>query len=105
MLLRSSLIITLFSMFILCTSARKDKRSTIKRGKTKIRIAINGFGRIGRNFSEQFYTDKEAQKKLDVVVINIGPADPNMIAHMFKYDTLFGTLKARCFLRRRRING
>lgn len=55
-----------------------------------MRIAINGFGRIGRNFLRTICADKDAQKKLEVVVINIGPADPHHVAHMFKYDTLLG---------------
>lgn len=56
-----------------------------------MRIAINGFGRIGRNFLRTICTAPEAQKVLEVVVINVGPAHPDMIAHMFKYDTLLGT--------------
>lgn len=55
-----------------------------------MRIAINGFGRIGRNFFRALCADPSAQKKLEVVVINIGPADPHAVAHMFQYDTLLG---------------
>lgn len=58
-----------------------------------MRIAINGFGRIGRNFLRTICADPQAQKKLEVVVINIGPADPHALAHMFKYDTLLGAFK------------
>lgn len=60
-----------------------------------MRIAINGFGRIGRNFLRTICADKEAQKKLAVVVINIGPADPHHVAHMFKYDTLLGAFSGK----------
>lgn len=56
-----------------------------------MRIAINGFGRIGRNFLRTIMSDKQAQQKLDVVLINVGPADVAKVAHMFKYDTLMGT--------------
>ncbi|MDP3889490.1 MAG: glyceraldehyde 3-phosphate dehydrogenase NAD-binding domain-containing protein [bacterium] len=56
-----------------------------------MKIAINGFGRIGRNFLRTILLNPEAAKKLDVVAINIGPADPGAVAHMFKYDTLMGT--------------
>ena len=55
-----------------------------------MKIAINGFGRIGRNFLRTIVQDAAAQKKLSVVVINIGPANPEFVAHMFKYDTLLG---------------
>lgn len=56
-----------------------------------MRIAINGFGRIGRNFLRTIFADPEAQKKLNVIAINIGPARLENVAHMFKYDTLMGT--------------
>jgi glyceraldehyde-3-phosphate dehydrogenase type I len=55
-----------------------------------VKIAINGFGRIGRNFLRTILQDTSAQKKLSVVVINIGPANTEFVAHMFKYDTLLG---------------
>lgn len=58
-----------------------------------LRIAINGFGRIGRNFLRTIMADEQAQKKLEVVAINIGPSDPKLLAHMFKHDTLLGTFK------------
>lgn len=56
-----------------------------------VTIAINGFGRIGRNFLRALLTQTAARKKIHVSVINIGSANPDMIAHMFKYDTLMGT--------------
>ena len=56
-----------------------------------MRIAINGFGRIGKNFLRTILQDPEAKKKLEVVAINLGPATPEMAAHLFKYDTLMGT--------------
>lgn len=56
-----------------------------------MKIAINGFGRIGRNFLRTVLKDMSTQKKLSIVVINIGPANPDFVAHMFKYDTLLGT--------------
>lgn len=54
-------------------------------------IAINGFGRIGRNFLRVLLHDKKAAEKLNVVAINLGPANPHFVAHSFKYDTLLGT--------------
>lgn len=56
-----------------------------------MRIAINGFGRIGRNFLRILLQDSHALKKIDIVAINIGPACIDSLAHMFKYDTLMGT--------------
>lgn len=56
-----------------------------------INVAINGFGRIGRNFLRALLSNNTASKKITVSVINIGPAKLDMIAHMFKYDTLLGT--------------
>ncbi|MFC1842825.1 type I glyceraldehyde-3-phosphate dehydrogenase [Candidatus Dependentiae bacterium] len=55
-----------------------------------INIAINGFGRIGRNFLRAVLQDKASHKKIRVVVINVGPAKLHSVAHMFKYDTLMG---------------
>jgi glyceraldehyde 3-phosphate dehydrogenase len=59
-----------------------------------MRIAINGFGRIGRNFLRTICADPHAKNRIAVVVINIGPADPHAVAHMFKYDTLLGAFPA-----------
>ncbi len=56
-----------------------------------MKIAINGFGRIGRNFLRSVLQDPEARKKIEVVAINLGPMAPKAAAHLFKYDTLLGT--------------
>lgn len=45
-------------------------------------IAINGFGRIGRNFLRS-----ALERNLNVVAIN-DLADPATLAHLFKYDTV-----------------
>jgi glyceraldehyde 3-phosphate dehydrogenase len=50
-----------------------------------IKIGINGFGRIGRNVFRAI--EKEAD--LEVVAIN-DLVDPKMIAHLLKYDSVFG---------------
>ena len=55
-----------------------------------MKIAINGLGRIGRSFLRAFMADVQAQKKIDIVAINIGPARRDFVAHMLKYDTLMG---------------
>lgn len=55
-----------------------------------MKIAINGFGRIGRNFLRAVLQDSEALKKLDIVALNIGPANPEFVAHSITYDTIMG---------------
>src|SRR6516225_10158605 len=56
------------------------------------RIAINGFGRIGKSFLRVIMADAAAQKELEVVAINIGPSKHlDLTGHLFQYDTLMGT--------------
>lgn len=53
-----------------------------------IRIAINGFGRIGRNVLRALY-ENDYRKQLQVVAINdLGAAETN--AHLLKYDSVHG---------------
>lgn len=56
-----------------------------------IRVAINGFGRIGRNFLRCWLTRENSQ--LDLVGVN-DTSDPKTNAHLLKYDSMLGTLKA-----------
>ncbi len=55
-----------------------------------IRVAINGFGRIGRNFMRCWLERENSQ--IDLVAIN-DTSDPKTNAHLLKYDTMLGTLK------------
>lgn len=57
-----------------------------------IKVAINGFGRIGRSFLRSYLIDKDARKKIQIVAINVGPSIIENVAHMFKYDSFMGTL-------------
>lgn len=50
---------------------------------TKIRIAINGFGRIGRMFLRVAY----AKENFEIVAIN-DVMEPFTMAHLFKYDSV-----------------
>ena len=50
------------------------------------RVAINGFGRIGRPFFRMTFADPE----IEVVGIN-DLMTPELIAHLLKYDSTFGT--------------
>ncbi|AZG68583.1 type I glyceraldehyde-3-phosphate dehydrogenase [Mycoplasma struthionis] len=55
----------------------------------KSKIAINGFGRIGRLVFRQIFDDPN----LDVVAIN-DLTDAATLAHLLKYDTAHGVMKA-----------
>jgi len=56
---------------------------------SKIRVAINGYGRIGRNILRSFYESAEYQEKIEIVAVNdLGDAKIN--AHLTKYDTVHG---------------
>jgi glyceraldehyde 3-phosphate dehydrogenase len=54
-------------------------------------IAINGFGRIGKNFLRALLQDAQAQSKIHVVAINLGPTSVEHVALLFKYDSVLGT--------------
>jgi len=55
-----------------------------------ISIALNGFGRIGRNFLRTLLVDPEAGKRLKLVALNIGPTNPADLVYGIKYDTIMG---------------
>lgn len=57
-----------------------------------VKIAINGFGRIGRVFLRATLENKEFQKNFEIVAIN-DLSDPKTLAHLLKYDSVFGVLK------------
>lgn len=54
-------------------------------------IAINGFGRIGRTFLRAVLDDAQAKEKLKISAINLGPAQPEGLDLLFKYDTTMGS--------------
>lgn len=56
-----------------------------------IRVAINGFGRIGRNFMRCWL--QRPNSGLQVVGIN-DTSDPRTNAHLLKYDSMLGVLNA-----------
>ena len=58
-----------------------------------IKIAINGFGRIGRNVLRCIFQDKEC-RDFEVSAIN-DLTDPKTLAHLFKYDSIQGLNNAR----------
>lgn len=56
---------------------------------TKIKVAINGFGRIGRNFFRQALESDN----IEIVAIN-DLTDVKTLAHLLKYDSTHGILAA-----------
>jgi glyceraldehyde-3-phosphate dehydrogenase (NAD(P)) len=56
-----------------------------------IKVAINGFGRIGRNFLRCWADRKDSQ--LEIVAIN-DTSDPATNAHLLRYDSMLGIFKA-----------
>jgi len=55
-----------------------------------VKIGINGFGRIGRNF---FRAAKQQGRDWDFVAVN-DITDPRTLAHLLKYDSVLGTFDA-----------
>ena len=56
-----------------------------------VKIGINGFGRIGRNL---FRAAKRRGAKFDFVAVN-DITDPKTLAHLLKYDSVFGRFDGR----------
>jgi glyceraldehyde 3-phosphate dehydrogenase len=55
-----------------------------------VRVGINGFGRIGRNF---FRAVRASGLDIEIVGVN-DLSDNKVLAHLLKYDTILGTLDA-----------
>src|SRR3989304_4965525 len=54
-----------------------------------VRVAINGFGRIGRNIL------RASLKDADIVIAAINDiTDPKTLAHLLKYDSILGIIDA-----------
>lgn len=71
----------------------KAGNSGAVRGETvaKMKVAINGFGRIGRNFMRSWHGNKRSS--LEVVAINDTTGVENA-AHLLKYDSILGRFDA-----------
>jgi glyceraldehyde 3-phosphate dehydrogenase len=54
-----------------------------------IKVGINGFGRIGRNFYRASYQDSD----IEIVAVN-DLADAKTLAHLLKYDSVLGIFDA-----------
>jgi glyceraldehyde 3-phosphate dehydrogenase len=62
----------------------------VTKDKDKIRVAINGFGRIGRVFFRTAWNDP----RLDIVAIN-DITSTDVLAHLLKYDSVHGRFAAK----------
>merc|ERR1719437_561 len=68
------------------------RATTAMAAGSSTKTAINGFGRIGRNVLRCWL--KREDKPFDIVAINVGSMGAKTAAHLLKYDTVLGTLKA-----------
>ncbi len=59
-----------------------------------IKIAINGFGRIGRSVFRNILQKQD--KDLDVVAVN-DLSEGEVLSHLLKYDSVYGNLKEKVF--------
>ncbi len=59
-----------------------------------MRIAINGFGRIGRSLFRASLTDEKFNDKCEFVAVN-DLTDPKTLAHLLKYDSIQGRLESK----------
>ena len=66
-----------------------------KRKKNRIRIGINGFGRIGRMVTRLI----QQTENIRVTLINTNFTDVSQIAYLMKYDTCHGTYPGEIYTR------
>jgi len=60
-----------------------------------LRVAINGFGRIGRTFLRSYFERyEELKNKIEIVAFNDLSSLKNL-AYLFKYDTTFGKFEGK----------
>lgn len=57
------------------------------------KVAINGFGRIGRNILRAAFKDKEFMSDFEIIAVN-DLTDAKTLAHMLKYDSVHGIFEA-----------
>jgi glyceraldehyde 3-phosphate dehydrogenase len=63
-----------------------------------MRVAISGFGRIGKSFLKAAVKQDALGKDFEVVAINTrGPVEQH--AHLFKYDSVYGTFQGKVEVR------
>ena len=57
-----------------------------------VKIAVNGFGRIGRNVVRAVFLYPEKYREIEIVSVN-DLTDAATLAHLFKYDSIFGVFE------------
>jgi glyceraldehyde-3-phosphate dehydrogenase type I len=57
---------------------------------TKVKVGINGMGRIGRTILREYFNRDE--KEIEIVAVN-NPGNPNEYVHLLKYDSVHGPFK------------
>ena len=58
-----------------------------------IRVGVNGFGRIGRNFFRALDTQKAEGKNTDIEIVAVNDLTDNAaLAHLLKFDSILGRL-------------
>ena len=63
------------------------RRIRAKKGdRMSVRVGINGFGRIGRNF---FRAARKQGADIEIVAVN-DLGDAKTMAHLLKYDSIYG---------------
>lgn len=80
-------ILSIFLWFSILTNIKKDKAIIMK-----IRVGINGFGRIGRSYFRAFLAKKF--HNFEIVAIN-DLANPKILVHLLKYDSICGKLNKK----------
>ncbi|CAN5324135.1 type I glyceraldehyde-3-phosphate dehydrogenase [soil metagenome] len=64
-----------------------------------IRVGVNGFGRIGRNFYRALAAQKAAGKSTDIEIVAVNDLTSNAtLAHLLKFDSILGRLDAEVSL-------
>ena len=75
----------------MCLQGRTNAYRNVTVSAKKCKVAINGFGRIGRQFLRCWHGRDSSN--LEVVVIN-DSGGPKQASHLLKYDSTFGTFDA-----------
>ena len=68
-----------------------------------IRVGINGFGRIGRNYYRALLAQGLDDSEIEIVAVN-DLTDNKTLAHLLKYDSILGKLPGGRVVRRRRAS-
>ena len=56
-----------------------------------IRVGVNGFGRIGRNFYRALEAQKAEGKSTDIEVVAVNDLTDNAtLAHLLRFDSILG---------------